>query len=75
MHCRDFDHTVVIIHTHSDDSSGDLWFTSNDEELRGPAAMPISDVGIPLPTLDDSKYFFSSLIQLLAMQWWSISRK
>lgn len=46
IHCRDFDHAIVIVHTHSDDTTGDLWYTSNDSKLQGPAAMEIKDVCI-----------------------------
>ena len=52
MCCRMFDHAIVIVHTHSDDSTGDLWFTTYDSELQGPAAMQIGDVRayISVPT-------------------------
>ena len=46
LHCSGYDHAVVIIHTHSGDESGDLWFTSYDEELKGPASAPIDSVCI-----------------------------
>lgn len=45
-HCSDYDHAVVIIHTHSADETGDLWFTSCDEKEKGPAATPIGSVCI-----------------------------
>ena len=42
--CRGYDHAIVIVHTHSDDDTGDLWFCSNDAESGGPAATPIEPV-------------------------------
>lgn len=39
-----FDHAVVIVHTHSDDTTGDLFFTSNDEKLGTPLAAQVMDV-------------------------------
>ena len=42
--CRGFDHAIVIVHTHSDNDTGDLWFCSNDAESGGPAATPIGSV-------------------------------
>lgn len=35
---------MVIIHTHSDDERGDLWFTSGDGSSGDPAAMPLDEV-------------------------------
>lgn len=43
---RNYDHVVVIVHTHSDDDTGDLWFCSHDTESQGPASTPISCVYI-----------------------------
>ena len=45
---RDYDYAVVIVHTHSDDETGDLWFTSYDPEYKGPASTPIASVCISL---------------------------
>jgi len=39
-----FDHAVVIIHTHSDDTTGDLFFTSKDDKTGTPLATPIGQV-------------------------------
>jgi len=68
IHYRRFNHAVVIIHTHSDDTTGDLWFCSCDDESGSPAAMPIGDVCMLLPTLADFDVFSSSLKQLLAQR-------
>ena len=57
MHHRGFSHTVVIVHTHSDTTTGDLWFTPNDSELGGPASLPIGSVCIPLPVLNVADCF------------------
>jgi hypothetical protein len=46
IHCSGYDHVVVILNTHSDNESGDLWFTSHDEDLKGPASAPIGTVCI-----------------------------
>jgi hypothetical protein len=46
IHCSGCDHAIVILHTHSDDSSGDLWYTSFDEDTKDPAAIPIGSVCI-----------------------------
>lgn len=43
---RNFDYAILIIHTHSDDTCGNLWFTSNHVESHGPAAAPLSEVSI-----------------------------
>lgn len=69
MYHRNFDHAVVIIHTHSDDSTGDLWYRSNNAESEGPAATPINDVCISLLMSDSSDGFSSSLMQSLALTW------
>ena len=41
---RGYDHTIVIIHTHSDDNTGDLWYTSHDADAKAPASTQISFV-------------------------------
>ena len=41
---RGYDHTILIIHTHSDDSSGDLWYCSHDADLKGPVSIKINSV-------------------------------
>jgi hypothetical protein len=48
--CRGFDHAVVIVHTHSDDSTGDLWFCSHSTKSGGPAATEIGHVCTSLPS-------------------------
>ena len=37
----DYDHAVVIVHTHSDDNRGDLFYTSKGDDEGGPLATPI----------------------------------
>lgn len=44
---NEFDHTVVIIHTHSDDITGDLFFTSQDEKEKTPLSTGIESVSLP----------------------------
>lgn len=66
---RNFDHTVVIIHTHSDDTTGDLWLCSYDVKLKGPAAIQIGVVRIFFFTPDCSDDFPSFLMPLLAQTW------
>jgi len=39
-----FDHAVVIIHTHSDDTTGDLFITPRDDDEKTPLAFTIKDV-------------------------------
>jgi len=39
----DYDHAVVIVHTHSDDETGDLFYTSGAGK-GGPLATPIDSV-------------------------------
>jgi hypothetical protein len=69
VHYRGFDHALVIVHTHSDDTSGDLWYCSRDEEAGGSAAMPIGDVCIFFPTPTGFNSFSSSSMQSLALRW------
>ena len=42
----DYDHAVVIVHTHSDDTRGDLFYTSKDDTEGGPLATPIDSVSL-----------------------------
>ena len=42
--CSGYNHAVLIVYTHSDDKTGNLFFTSYDEESKGPAATPIRSV-------------------------------
>ena len=69
MYHRDFDHAVVIIHTHSDDSTGDLWYCSHDNDSGSPAAMPIGDVCAPLSTFVNFNCLSSLSMQLQAQRW------
>lgn len=45
---NDFDHAVVIVHTHSDDGRGDLFFTSMDDNHKMPLAATVESVSLPL---------------------------
>ena len=45
---RGFDHAVLVIHTHSDETTGDLWYCSTDADSGEPAATPIDNVFFPL---------------------------
>lgn len=65
-----FDHAVLVVHTHSDDESGDLWYTprctGRRPEDRVPLATPIESVSIPsypiLNGTDASVQFFDTVI-------------
>jgi len=41
-----YDHAVLIIHTHSADDTGDLWFCSHDADSGDPAVTQIGSVSI-----------------------------
>lgn len=43
LHNSSYDHAVVIVHTHSDDDTGALWFCS-EPKSGGPASTPIDCV-------------------------------
>lgn len=43
----DYDHAVVIVHTHSDDTRGDLFYTSTGGPNKGPLATTIDSVSLP----------------------------
>ena len=66
--CRNFDHTVVIVHTHSDNTTGDLWYSSHYGDSGGPAATPISNVCPFILVFDNSDMFSSSLMQSSALR-------
>ena len=62
---RNFDHAIIILQTHSDPGTGDLWFTSYDDVLKGPASTPIGNVCIFSHPTGDSKpplKFFDAVI-------------
>ena len=47
----DFDHAIVIIHTHSDDDTGDLFYTSMDQQTKTPLSSKVPNVSFPLGVL------------------------
>lgn len=64
-----FDHAVVIIHTHSDDTAGTLFYTSNSEEGGTPLSTGIKSVGFIIdacasPETDEPSIVFSG------HRWW-----
>ena len=51
---NDFDHVVFILHTHSDDTTGALWYTSKSDEWEVPLSTPMESVSFLLRFLNQS---------------------
>ena len=45
-----FTHAVVILHTHSDEDTGDLFYTSGGGKEKSPLGIPIETVSSPSKT-------------------------
>jgi hypothetical protein len=47
---NNFTHTIVIVHTHSDDTTGDLFYTSNSDQEKTALGVQIEPVSSPPKT-------------------------
>jgi hypothetical protein len=61
-----FDHAIFILHTHSDDTTGDLVYTSRDDVTKTPLSQEVGPVSprltAPIPALMSLGQFFDSVV-------------